>query len=622
MNYIPYNSRLGYHKSKFGAVKEDEEMVFRLVMPRSFGVSAMYLVIFRDSEKEKKYYKFDWERMEGDSEEWWRLSYTAGKKGLYWYRFEYDTPYGRSVISKMSGGIGGLSGNGENWQLTVFDKNFSTPESFKGGIIYQIFPDRFYNSKTEKQNVPDGRIFRDDIFSQPYWEPDEKGITKNNDFFCGDLKGIEEKLDYISSLGIDCIYLNPIFKAESNHRYDTGNYEEIDPLLGDENSFKSLCKKAKEKNIKIILDGVFSHTGVDSKYFNLYSNYDSIGAYQSKESKYYDWYKFRNWPDDYACWWGVKILPEVNEENESYLEYITGKNGIIQKWLKLGASGWRLDVADELPDIFLDNLRLAVKEENEDAYILGEVWEDASNKMSYSERRKYLLGNELDSVMNYPFAQAVTHFVRTGETEGFSEKIMSVLENYPKPSIDVLMNHIGSHDTARILNVLAGDSLNGKDRRWQSSHFLNEAQLKRGKQLLKIAAVIQYTLPGIPSLYYGDEAGLQGYADPFNRCCYPWGKEDNELIEFYKELGKIRKESDCFKDGSFEIISDVSGCIAFARYGKSTCIMTIANRNNHEIDYYLHDKWKNAEVLLGGKMFENFVKIKSDSAVILRLTTN
>lgn len=620
MDFIPYNSRIEYHKSKFGAAKEDEVVVFRVIMPRNINVSGLYLVIREDKDREPKKIKFDWERMEGDNEEWWKLYYRCEKKGLYWYCFEYDTPYGRSMITKIKGGIGTLSANGENWQLTVYSKDFKTPDSFKGGIIYQIFPDRFCRSEKEKTNVPDDRILREDWYAQPYWEPDEKGIVKNNDFFGGDLKGIESKLDYLVSLGVDTIYLNPIFKAQSNHRYDTGDYEQIDPLLGDEKDFKSLCKKAKEKNIKIILDGVFSHTGCDSKYFNLYGNYDSVGAYESKQSEYFEWYKFRNFPDDYECWWGIKILPEIDEENESYLEYITGEKGILRKWLKAGASGWRLDVADELPDAFLDRLRKAIKQENKDAYILGEVWEDASNKMSYSKRRRYLLGDQLDSVMNYPFAEAITHFVRTSSTENFSESIISVLENYPKESVDVLMNHIGSHDTARILNVLSGEEIFSKNRKWQSENFLDNDKLQKGKKLLKIAAAIQYTLPGIPSIYYGDEVGLQGYADPFNRYCYPWGKEDNDLLEYYRLLGKIRKESDCFKDGEFEIVSDVCSCIAFARHGKKHSVMTICNRNNHDIDYYLKEQWHKAKSLLGGKMYDGFVKVPADSAVILRLT--
>lgn len=613
MEHIAYNSRLEYHKSKFGAVKQGEEIIFRLVMPRHFQVSSMYLLIFRDCGHCRRI-GFEWERMEGEHEEWWRLSYKADEKGLFFYRFEYDTPYGRHNITKTNGCLGALSDRGDNWQLTVYDKNFKTPDAFKGGIIYQIFPDRFCRSGKVKKNVPADRIMQDDIYAMPKWAPDEQGIIHNNDFFGGDLKGIEEKLDYLVSLGVSCIYLNPIFMAQSNHRYDTGDYEKIDPLLGTESDFKSLCRKAKQKNIRIILDGVFSHTGVDSKYFNMYSTYDSVGAYQSQSSEYYHWYKFRHWPNDYVSWWGINILPEVNEENESYLEYISGENGIVRKWLRAGASGWRLDVADELPDIFLDRIREAAKAEKSDAYILGEVWEDASNKTSYSFRRRYLQGDQLDGVMNYPFYEAICRFVRTGETDGFSETILNVLENYPKPCVDVLMNHIGTHDTARIVNVLAGEDYKGKDRKWQSEHPLQKQQLRRGKKLLKIAAALQFSLPGIPSIYYGDEAGLQGYADPFNRRFFPWGEEDEELIEYYRLLGKTRKTFDCFKDGDFEMVSDVCGCIAYMRHGKNDSLITVANRNSHEIAYYLPTGWECDNVVFGGEKSNDHIIIPAETA--------
>lgn len=619
MEHIAYNSRLSYHKSKFGAVREGEEVVFRLVMPRVFQVSAVYLLLFNDNGKCHRH-GFDWECMEGEQEEWWRLSCSVPEKGLYFYRFEFDTPSGRQSVTKINSCQGALTDRGDNWQLTVFDRDFDTPDEFKGGVIYQIFPDRFCSSGKPKKDVPEGRIMQKDIFAMPKWAPDENGIVHNNDFFGGDLKGIEGKLDYLSSLGVTCIYLNPIFKAQSNHRYDTGDYEIIDPLVGNERDFKSLCKKAKEKNIRIILDGVFSHTGVDSKYFNMYGNYDSLGAYQSKESPYFDWYKFKIWPNDYVSWWGIKILPEVDESNENYLDYISGENGIVRKWLRLGASGWRLDVADELPDVFLDRLRLAVKRENKNAYILGEVWEDASNKTSYSQRRRYLLGDQLDSVMNYPFYEAICRFVRTGDTDGFRDRVMTVLENYPKPCVDVLMNHIGTHDTSRIVNVLAGENSQGKDRKWQSEHPLSSQQLKRGKKLLKIAAAIQFTLPGIPSVYYGDEAGLSGYADPFNRRFFPWGEEDEQLTDYYRALGQIRKVFDCFKTGDFEMISDVCGCIAFLRRGAKDCVMTIANRNPHEIDYFLPEGYEVKKVLLGGEQVENFVKVGGDCAAVVHLT--
>ena len=616
--YIPFNSRKDYHKSIFGAVRENETVVFRIVMPRNFSVSAAFLAIREEFTHEKKFISMEWERMEGDHEEWWRVEFTPEKAGLYFYHFEYDTPFGRSVIlcNKDSNGL--INSPGRDWQMTVFEKEFSCPDKFKGGIIYQICPDRFAFSGKPKKDIPEYRVLRDDRENEPYWRPDEKGITLNNDFFGGDLEGIRQKLDYLKSLGVSCIYLNPIFKAHSNHRYDTGDYLSIDPLLGDEKDFKKLCADAKKKGISVILDGVFSHTGDDSIYFNKYGNYDSVGAYQSEISPYYNWYKFRNFPEDYESWWGINILPEVMEENEDFLQFITGENGVLRKWMKLGADGWRLDVADELPDVFLDRLRSAVKAEKEDALVLGEVWEDASNKVSYSVRRRYLLGKQLDSVMNYPFAEAIIRFVRTGDTSNFSETIMTVLENYPKCVIDVLMNHIGSHDTMRIINALAGESLANKSRDWQSGRKLSDYDYKKGVQLVKLASVIQYTLPGIPSVYYGDEIGMQGYADPFNRGCFIEENAEKSLLEHYRKLGSIRTENTCFKEGGFEFISCERACIAFKRFDENEEILVIANRNETDIEYYLHEEWHSASVLMGAESCSYFVKLPKTGAVILK----
>lgn len=617
--YIPYNSRFDYHKSIFGAVKTDEKVVFRIVLPRDFGCHSAKLLVRCDGTYDYAVYDMQWDCMEGEHEEWWRVEFSAETAGLYRYHFEYHTPWGASKISHDTNGAAKIGDNVEDWQLTVYDKNFTTPDWLKGGTIYQIFPDRFYSSGKPKKNVPDDRIIRTDLDGEPYWIPDSNGKVLNNDYFGGDLKGIEEKLPYLCELGVSCIYINPIFEAQSNHRYDTSDYEKIDSLLGDENDLKSLCDKAKEYSIKIILDGVFSHTGDDSKYFNKYNRYDSVGAYQSKDSKYYNWYKFNQWPDDYLSWWGIKILPEVIEENPDFIEYITGKNGIARKWLRAGVSGWRLDVADELPDEFLDSFRKSVKDENPDALVLGEVWEDASNKCSYGQRRRYLLGDQLDSVMNYPFLNAVLDFIRDGYAELFCSRVMSILENYPKEVIDVLMNPISTHDTMRAITALAGESCEYRDRYWQSTHYLDENSYPYGERLLKAATAIQFTLPGVPSIYYGDEAGMQGYKDPFNRYCYPWDKENPEILNWYKKLGQIRKDHPVFIDGDFNIISGVAGCVAFTRSNFDETILVISNSNPHPISYYVKDEFSDAEDLIGNTLVEGTrVLIDEKCTVILR----
>ncbi|MBQ8228738.1 MAG: glycoside hydrolase family 13 protein [Clostridia bacterium] len=557
-----------------------------------------------------------WDCMQNDNEEWWKFQIPLGEKGLYFYHFEYDTSFGTSNIFRYRDTLNGcFAPSGEEWQITVYSKDFSTPDWIKGGVIYQIFPDRFYFSGQAKADVPKNRIIRTDYDGEPYWRPDQNGKVLNNDFFGGDLKGIEEKLDYISSLGVSCIYLNPIFEAQSNHRYDTADYEKIDPLLGNENDFVSLCKKAEEHGIKIILDGVFSHTGSDSRYFNKNGRYPDTGAFQSKDSPYYKWYKFLSWPHKYESWWGIDILPEVIEETPDFINYISGEGGILQKWLSAGASGWRLDVADELPDEFLDALRKSVKSHNPDALIIGEVWEDASNKSSYGKRRRYLQGDQLDSVMNYPFADCIIDFVRYGNAENFEKAVVTVIENYPKPVIDTLMNHIGTHDTQRAITALAGESCIYRGREWQSGRKLDEEKLRTGIRLLKQAAVLQFTLPGVPSVYYGDEAGLEGYKDPFNRGYYPWGKENNDLLEFYRALGKVRKENPQFASAECKIISAVMGCVAYSRDD----ITVISNSNNHPIRYFLPEDRHGSYVIFGESECDGIsVSICANSSVILK----
>lgn len=617
MEYIPFNSRSQLHKYPFGAVKQGEKITFKIVLPRSLSCSSVELVIKKDGESEKRF-GFFWLSMQGENEEWWCLDYIENETGLYFYHFDYTTPWGKTSIKKNGGSFGTLSGGKNDFELTVYDKDFKTPDWLKGKLIYQIFPDRFYNSGKEKENVPTDRFLRTDWGGEPMWRPNARGEVLNNDYFGGDLEGIREKLPYLKSLGVGCIYLNPIFEAQSNHRYNTSDYEKIDSLLGTEKDLENLCKDAEKNGISIILDGVFSHTGDDSRYFNKRGRYDTVGAYQSKQSPFYGWYTFRAWPYDYHCWWNFETLPEVNEENESFIDFITSKNGIVRRWLKAGVRGFRLDVADELPDKFLDELRKAVKTEKNDAFILGEVWEDASNKCSYGARRRYLQGAQLDSVMNYPFSEAILDFVRSGVVEGFSDKIMTVLENYPKCAVDVLMNHIGTHDTMRAITALAGESCEGRDRDWQSTHSLSFEQYKKGEKLLKLAAAIQYTLPGVPSLYYGDEAGMQGYKDPFNRVCYPWEYENKELIKYYQRLGEIRRECSCLKDGAFKTVSEILSCLAFERIGKKEKILVIVNRNEHEIEYYLPEEWKTGKELLGNAVKEGGVHLDALSAAILK----
>ena len=593
-----FNSRKTEYKSLVRAIAVDESVRLRIVVPRSLSCSGANLVVTKDGE-DSVYYSMFWAGMCGWEDEFWELHFSATSEGLYWYHFELDTPWGKHFIKNCGCGIGEFNYEGYDFQQTVYEKDFVTPDWLKGGIIYQIFPDRFFASQEEKSGVRESRVLRK-WGGEPFWKEEQMDGIWNNDYFGGDLKGVEKKLPYLADLSVSCIYLNPIFEANSNHRYDTADYERIDPLLGTQEDLESLCKEAEKYGISVILDGVFSHTGCDSKYFNKYNNYDTVGAYNSKDSKYYPWYKFIDYPDDYQSWWGIKLLPEIIEENESYREYICGKNGILRKYLRCGIRGWRLDVADELPDVFLDDVRKAVKEENSEAIVLGEVWEDATSKVAYDVRRRYLLGKQLDSVMNYPFADAVLNFVKFPNADAFFDSVMSIIENYPPQVTNVLMNLIGTHDTERALTRLAGEDPEGHDREWQYEHnTLDQYDFLMGVSMLKVASLIQFTLPGVPSIYYGDEIGMQGMKDPFNRACMQWDNPNAELHKWYKRLGEIRRGCATFVNGEFAPVYAYHKTIAYKRFDEFSEVLVAINLNDEPADITVGGEWDNSYVLLG-----------------------
>lgn len=598
MNYYPFDSRNSLYRSHLGAVPSGEGLKLRLLLHKDACVYNAFLRLANDSDNLIFETPMTPAEFLGDYQ-----FYDCEIKlneGLYWFDFYYTSAHGRFFVVKSKHGLGVVSADaGDRFQLTVYSNEFTTPDWLKGGLIYQIFPDRFYASGEPKSNVPTDRFICEDWGKQPEYRQNNGACSLGNDYYCGDLKGIMQKLPYLKELGVNCIYLNPIFEAHSNHRYNTANYEKIDVLLGDEQDLELLCKKAEKFGIKIILDGVFSHTGDDSVYFNRTGRYGSGGAYRDYNSPYREWFKFYDYPNGYDAWWGVKTLPETNENNDSFTEYITGENGILRRYLKMGIGGWRLDVADELPDKFLDRLRMSVKSENNDAYILGEVWEDASNKISYGARRKFLRGTQLDSVMNYPFANAILNFIKFGDGDLLSETVHTVLENYPKCSVDTLMNHLGTHDTARVLTMLGkGDGFIG-DRQWQSRQTLSDCEYNLGVRRLKAAAVIQYTLPGVPSLFYGDEAGVQGYGDPFCRATYPWGRENADLLEFYRLLGGVRRGCKAFADGDFYTVLATDNAIAYTRKNAGGRAFISVNRGCEEVNLDLPKEFTYCKTFFG-----------------------
>jgi len=498
------------------------------------------------------------------------------KPQLLWYYF-IASVNGKAIYYSNNpqrlGGVGVMEESPSNvsYQITVYDKKFKTPDWFKSSVMYQIFPDRFYKNggQTEFPEKHSGYRIHKDWYEDFFFDrhPFENGPACN-DFYGGNLKGIEEKLGYLKDLGISVIYLNPVFEAYSNHRYDTGDYSRIDPILGSEDDFEELCKKAESMGIRIILDGVFSHTGSDSVYFNKYGNYgENTGAARQWESPYSKWYQ---WNEDgtYNSWWGCSNLPNVNETEPTYLDYILRSNdAIIKKWLRKGAKGWRLDVADELPDEFIKILRSEVKGQDEDAVIIGEVWEDASNKVSYGSQREFLYGCELDSVMNYPFKDGVFGFLLGRITaQEFAGKMLSIMENYPKEALYANMNLLGTHDTMRAKNVLSGQDVdermsNDEKTRFRLDHATETLAIKR----LKLAVLMQMTFVGVPCVYYGDEIGMQGLRDPFNRKPYTWRCIDPDLLGFYKKAIALRNSTDCLKTGDFNILYADNDVLVYKR---------------------------------------------------------
>ena len=557
--YDPLNKA---HKSVAGGIPVGEEVVFTVV---SSGEKCS-LIICKEGGK-------NIELPAKKAGNRFSAAFVPKDTGLYFYNFAIDgRPFGMPDGEYASSDFGKLKKNGASFSLTVYAADYSTPDWIKGGAIYQIFPDRF---RRVGATVPrTNQRLRSDWGGIPEYKP-VFGKVLNNDFFGGTFRGITSSLSYIKKLGVTAIYLNPVFESSSNHRYDTGDYFKFDGLLGTEEDFAELVSKARENGISVILDGVFNHTGDDSRYFNKYGNYSETGAYNSKTSKYYGWYSFRRFPDEYDCWWGVDTLPQTNENDPSFREFICGENGVIRRYLRMGTFGWRLDVVDELPDNFVREIRSAVKAENPEALIIGEVWENVTDKIAYGVRREYLCGNELDSAMNYPLKNAIINFLLTENTAELASVMRRQIDCYPALALHVMMNLLGTHDTPRIINVLSGVKM-PCEKEDQAVLELTEEQYTRGVELSKIAAAIEFTVYGVPSVYYGDEAGMTGWGDPFNRRCMNWNA-GGELLKYYEKLGKIRSSHGVFKKGDTEIVYLTRGAICFTRSNEKERIYTAVN---------------------------------------------
>ena len=561
---IYYNPLDPACKSVLGGVRQNESFTIRI-----FGKSdePCIFVLQRDGCEAQSLHM---QNISGG----WELQLSFAEPGLYFYWFRLGGC--RAALGEDRNAE--FSDSASAYQILVYRECFATPAWFKGGIMYQIFPDRFF--KSGEILVEKGKWLHRDWHETPEFRPNEKGKILNNDFFGGNFRGILKKLDYLQSLHVTVIYLNPIFRAFSNHRYDTGDYMQLDPMLGSEEDFSALVSECGKRGIRLILDGVFNHTGDDSRYFNKYGTYDEIGAYQSKDSKYYSWYNFRHFPDKYDSWWGIDVLPAVNENFPSYIDFITGENGVLRRWMKYPLGGFRLDVADELPDEFIAKIRSAVKSANGDAVVIGEVWEDASNKIAYSTRRKYFQGEELDSVMNYPLKDAIINFVVSGNTSLLRRTVGMLLDHYPKCVLDSLMNILGTHDTVRVLTALGGVCAYNKEE--MAVLKLSAEQRAVATERLKIAAILLYTFFGVPCIYYGDEIGMEGYSDPFCRKPFAWDLIDEDILSHYRWLGELRSRYTAFRDGDYRELYHDDNCIVFERRKGKEAVITVANLGNNK----------------------------------------
>ena len=570
-NVINYNSWDTNFKTPFGALKTCESAIIKVESSKAFDVCSIKLIIEKEDENLNPVLVRELElQQSGENEKVREYSVEISpleQPATYYYFLSVEVNlYGEQKTLFY----GKQANNGmiceynyddlNKYQLTVYE-DYKVPSWFKEGVLYHVFVDRFNNgNRSGKVDNP-----KKNSFLYGNWEDDPMYIKDQNgeilrwDFHGGNIKGIINKLGYLKKLGVTVIYLSPIFEAASNHKYDTGNYKNIDPMFGDEKIFKELIDKAAEKGMAVVLDGVFSHIGADSIYFNKFNNYDSIGAYQSEDSPYRTWFNFKEGPEEYQSWWGIKALPNTNELEASFMDYIIyDKDSVINKWMNMGVKGWRLDVADELPTKFIQELKKEVKKNNEESIVIGEVWEDASNKISYGERRTYLLGDQLDSVLGYPFRDNLVDFLNGEKTSWqLNDFFMTIKENYPSEAFKSNLNLLSSHDIVRIKTALKSD-----------------------KDLLKLAILTQMSFEGVPYIYYGDEAGLEGEKDPENRKTYPWKNEDMEIMDFYRHCSQFRNRNKVFALGdTYFIYTENDDVFGYIRYNEDDSELILINRS-------------------------------------------
>ena len=562
-------------KSPNGACAKGTKVTYTLKVSKFISFEKVFFVLHKDGEKDErlemskifadeKYYHFQYSTIYLDA-------------GFFWYHFEIETKDEILKLIRSDNLECKCSSQDSDYLQLVYTQESEIDKSFKKGIIYHIFVDRF--NKTGEVKPRKGLNLINNWYQDIELEFDEKGDRVNYNCYGGNLNGIIEKLDYLKSLNVGTIYLSPIMEANSSHKYDVADYSKVDSMFGTTEDLQELVKKAKKLGMSIIIDGVFNHTGSDSVYFNKNGRYRTIGAYQNQNSKYYSWYDFSSFPNEYSCWWGIKTLPQTREES-GFFDYIAGKGGIIEKYMSYGIGGFRLDVVDELSNKFLHAICEAARRINPKAYMVGEVWEDASSKISYNERKEYFLGGNLDGVTNYPMKNAILEYIKFGRVESFVNIINLIKDQYPKSIQNNLMNIIDTHDTIRALTYLGME--NSVDN--NENYKLSISERLEGIKLLKLATIMQYTVMGIPTVFYGDEVGIEGMKDPYCRSTFPWGKEDLTILEWYKNLGNLRNNK-VLIDGDLNIKYSQNGILIYERVKKDNKIIVAINRSQADFEF-------------------------------------
>lgn len=492
----------------------------------------------------------------------WTTSVVARTVGVIRYAFRVRLGASSVWYSSLTSDLGGVGLASPRrplatYALTVYDPAFHAPSWARDAIIYQIFPDRFYNGDPGNDRLG-MQVAYGNVHTTLHTDWTERP-TGGSDFFGGDLQGIIDKLPYLQGLGVNTLYLNPIFLAPSNHKYDTSNYLMVDPRFGTLETFKALLATAHADRIRIILDGVFNHTGSDSVYFNRYGDFPGTGAYQSKNSPYFSWYTFSAWPTLYNDWGGYDSLPVLNE-NPAVQDFIFRTPGsVAQYWPSLGTAGWRLDAADQKSHAWWQAFRRSMKAAYPDDILIGEATGGPIDALPW------LLGNEMDGVMNYRFRDAVLGFFAGGRGTASGrpisaslmfDELMSILEEYPTDAVFASMNLVDSHDTERILTSVANN-----------------------KSVLRLIATLQMTWKGAPTIYYGDEAGLEGGTDPDDRRTFPWASPDPELGDYYRAVIRIRNEHTALRDGDVSplLLDNVHRVLAFVRTDATDRVVVVLN---------------------------------------------